>query len=243
VTVLSDDLRRNVAAKVGDDRADTVHVIPNFVDTDAIRPLPRTTRYRAELGIDDQPVVLYAGNVGFSQSLDLLLEAACRLPEVIFVINGDGAARPELERSAASLPNVRFADYQPASRLAEVLATGDVHLVPLRAGLGDVSVPSKTYSSLAAGRPVVASIDLDSEIPRLLAESRAGIAVAPGDARTLVAALSELLDDPARLAAMGADGRQWAEREASPSAVGAAYDALLGRVAAGRRRRMTRSPR
>jgi colanic acid biosynthesis glycosyl transferase WcaI len=243
VTVLSDDLRRNVAAKVGEGGADTVHVIPNFVDTDAIRPLPRTTRYRAELGIGDQPVVLYAGNVGFSQSLDLVLDAARRLPEVTFVINGDGAARPELERSAASLPNVRFADYQPASRLAEVLATGDVHLVPLRAGLGDVSVPSKTYSSLAAGRPVVASIDLDSEIPRLLAESRAGIAVAPGDARTLVAALSELLDDPARLAAMGADGRQWAEREASPSAVGAAYDALLGRVAAGRRRRMTRSPR
>jgi colanic acid biosynthesis glycosyl transferase WcaI len=243
VTVLSDDLRHNVAAKVGHDRADTVHVIPNFVDTDAIRPLPRTTRYRAELGIGDQPVVLYAGNVGFSQSLELVLEAARRLPEVIFVINGDGAARPELERSAASLPNVRFADYQPASRLAEVLATGDVHLVPLRAGLGDVSVPSKTYSSLAAGRPVVASIDLDSEIPRLLAESRAGIAVAPGDAGTLVAALRELLDDPARSAAMGADGRQWAEREASPSAVGGAYDALLRRVAAGRRRRMTRSPR
>ena len=152
-------------------RRDTVHVIPNFVDTDVIRPLPRMTRYRAELGIGDEPVVLYAGNVGFSQSLDLVVEAARRLPDVTFLINGDGAARPELERGAAGVPNVRFAGYQPASRLAEVLATGDVHVVPLRAGLGDVSVPSKTYSSLAAGRPVVASIDLDSEIPRLLADA------------------------------------------------------------------------
>jgi colanic acid biosynthesis glycosyl transferase WcaI len=243
VTVLSDDLRRNVVAKAGDQRRDTVHVIPNFVDTDVISPLPRMTRYRAELGIGDEPVVLYAGNVGFSQALDLLVEAARRLPGVTFLINGDGAARPELERAAGDAPNVRFAGYQPASRLAEVLATGDVHVVPLRAGLGDVSVPSKTYSSLAAGRPVVASIDLDSEIPRLLADSGAGIAVAPGDAAGLVAALRAMLDEPARAAAMGDAGRAWAEREASPAAVGAAYDQLLRDVVAGRRRLMPRSPR
>jgi len=187
--------------------------------------------------------VLYAGNVGFSQSLELVVEAALQLPDVTFLINGDGAARPELERAAADAPNVRFAGYQPASRLAEVLATGDVHVVPLRAGLGDVSVPSKTYSSLAAGRPVVASIDLDSEIPRLLADSGAGIAVAPGDAAGLVAALRAVLDEPARAAAMGAAGRAWAEREASPAAVGAACDQLLRDVVAGRRRLMPRSPR
>jgi colanic acid biosynthesis glycosyl transferase WcaI len=243
VTVLSDDLRRNVVAKAGEPRRGTVHVIPNFVDTDAISPQPRMTRYRTELGIGDEPVVLYAGNVGFSQALDLLVEAARRLPDVTFLINGDGAARPELERAAAHVPNVRFAGYQPASRLAEVLATGDVHVVPLRAGLGDVSVPSKTYSSLAAGRPVVASIDLDSEIPRLLADAGAGIAVAPGDAAGLVAALRAVLDEPARAAAMGAAGRAWAEREASPAAVGAAYDQLLREVVAGRRRLMPRSPR
>jgi colanic acid biosynthesis glycosyl transferase WcaI len=243
VTVLSEDLRRNVAAKAGDGRGDTVHVISNFVDTDAIQPLPRMTRYRAELGIGDEEVVLYAGNIGFSQSLDLVVDAARRMPDVTFLVNGDGAARPELERRAASVPNVRYAGYQPASRLAEVLATGDVHVVPLRSGLGDVSVPSKAYSSLAAGRPVVASIDVDSEIPRLLADSRAGIAVPPGDASALAEALRSVLDDPERAAAMGAAGREWAEREASPAAVGAAYDQLLRDVAAGRRRLMGRSPR
>ncbi len=243
VTVLSDDLRRNVAAKAGGARPYTVQVIPNFVDTDVIHPMPRMTRYRTELGIGEEPVVLYAGNVGFSQSLDLVLEAARHLPDVTFLINGDGAARPELERDAAGVPNVRFAGYQPASRLAEVLATGDVHVVPLRAGLGDVSVPSKAYSSLAAGRPVVASIDLDSEIPRLLAEAGAGIAVAPGDAAAFVAALGAVIGDPAGAARMGAAGRDWAERAASPAAVGAAYDQLLRDVGAGRRRLMPRSPR
>jgi colanic acid biosynthesis glycosyl transferase WcaI len=220
-----------------------VHVIPNFVDTDAIAPLPRTTRFRTELGIGDEPVVLYAGNVGFSQSLDLVVAAARRMKDVTFLINGDGAAKPQLVRSAAGAPNIRFAGYQPASRLAEVLATGDVHVVPLRAGLGDVSVPSKTYSSLAAGRPVVASIDLDSEIPRLLADAGAGVSVPPGDAGALETALRSILGDPARAAAMGVAGREWAEREASPAAVGDAYDQLLRGVVAGRRRLMQQSPR
>ena len=80
VTVLSDDLRGNVVAKVPAGRAATVRTIPNFVDTDRIRPADRMTAYRAELGIGDEPVVLYAGNVGFSQSLELLVETARRLP-------------------------------------------------------------------------------------------------------------------------------------------------------------------
>ena len=71
VTVLSDDLAANVRAKLPASRAATVHMIPNFVDTDRIRPADRLTPYRRELGIGDEPVVLYAGNVGFSQSLDL----------------------------------------------------------------------------------------------------------------------------------------------------------------------------
>jgi colanic acid biosynthesis glycosyl transferase WcaI len=243
VTVLSEGLRANVTAKVGDARRHTVHVIPNFVDTDAIRPLPRMTGYRAELGIGDEPVVLYAGNVGFSQSLELVIDAARAMPDVTFLVNGDGAARADLEGRAASVSNVRFAGYQPASRLAEVLATGDVHVVPLRTGLGDVSVPSKTYSSLAAGRPVVASIDPDSEIPRLLAEAGAGVATAPDEPLAFTAAIRALVDDPARAAAMGAAGRRWAEREASPSAVGLAYDHLLREVGAQRRRLMPRSRR
>lgn len=235
VTVLSEDLRANVAAKVRPSHRARVHVIPNFVDTAAIAPGDRMTPYRAELGIGSEPVVLYAGNVGFSQSLELLLGAAGECPDVAFVVNGDGAARRELEARAAArgLANVRFAGYQPVARLVEVLATGDVHVVPLRAGLGDVSVPSKTYSSLAAGRPVVAAIDPGTEIPRLLAASGGGVAVPPDDLPSFVAALRELTGDPARAARLGAAGRSWVEREASPVAVAAAYDRLLRSVVAG----------
>lgn len=227
VTVLSEDLRANVVSKLPAALAARVHVIPNFVDTDAIAPADRMTPYRTELGIGAEPVVLYAGNVGFSQSLDLVVGAARRCPEIAFVINGDGAARRELEASAADVPNLRFAGYQPVGRLAEVLATGDVHVVPLRAGLGDVSVPSKTYSSLAAARPVVAAIDPGTEIPRLLEASGGGVSVAPDDLDGFVDAVRRLVDDPAEAARIGAAGRAWVEREASPSAVGAAYHRLI----------------
>jgi len=236
VTVLSDDLRANVAAKVRPRARGRVHVVPNFVDTTEIRPLERMTGYRRELGIGTEAVVMYAGNVGFSQSLELLVAAARALPGATFVINGDGSARAGLEELARDVANVRFAGYQPKERLAEVLATGDVHVVPLRAGLGSVSVPSKTYSILAAGRPVVAAIDLDTEVPRILRGSGAGLAVAPDDPEALTAALAQLVDDPARRAAMGAAGRAWVEAAASPAAVAEAYEALVRRLAAGRRR-------
>lgn len=232
ITVLSDDLAANVAAKVRPRHRHRVHVIPNFVDTERLRPLDRMTRYRAELGIGDEPVVLYAGNVGFSQALDLVVEAARRCPEITFVVNGDGAARASLEADAAGLSNVRFVGYQPVERLAEVLASGDVHVVPLRAGLGDVSVPSKTYSSLAAARPVVASIDPGTEIPRLLGAAGAGISVPPGDAAAFTEAIRALVNDPERAAGLGAAGRRWVVAEASPVAVASAYDQLMHAVAA-----------
>ncbi len=228
VTVLSDDLAANVRAKLPRGDAERVHVIPNFVDTEAITPGDRLTPYRTELGLGDGPVVLYAGNVGFSQSLDLVLTAAAELPEVTFLINGDGSARPAIERDAAGLANVRFAGYIEPSRLSELLATGDVHVVPLKRGLARVSVPSKTYSIMAAARPVLASIDPGTAVPAILAESGGGVAVAPEDHVAFVAALRGLLDDPAAAAAMGARGRTWVEREASPAAVGAAYDQLIG---------------
>ena len=231
VTVLSEDLRRNVAGKMAATEHARVHVITNFVDTDVIRPRDRLTDYRAELGIGDEPVVLYAGNVGFSQSLDLVVEAARRCPAITFVVNGDGAARATLEVSAEGITNLRFAGYQPVERLPEVLASGDVHVVPLRAGLGDVSVPSKTYSSLAAGRAVVASIDAGTEIPRLLAASGAGLAVPPDDADAFVAAIRALAADPDRAASLGRSGRRWVEAEASPRAVGLAYAQLMELIA------------
>lgn len=227
VTVLSEDLADNLRAKVPRQRAWRIRTIPNFVDVEAIRPLDRMTRYRSELGIDDRPVVMYAGNVGFSQSLDLVLDAARELPDVWFVINGDGAARADLESRARDLPNVVFGEYQPVDRLSEVLATGDVHAVLLKRGLGRVSVPSKTYSIMAAGRPIVAAVDPETEVTRLVERSSGGTCVPPDESLAFVAAVRDLVADLGRAQEMGRSARVHVEAEASPAAVAMAYAHLM----------------
>ncbi len=248
VTVLSEDLRANVAAKIApdseSDAADKVRVVPNFVDTERITPGDPDNDYRAAHGLTGRRVVLYAGNVGHSQSLELVLEAARAFaedPSVVFVINGQGSARAGLEAAASDLANVRFVDYQPAERLNAMLAAGDVHVVPLRRGLASASVPSKTYSILAAGRPFVASVDPGTEIARIAAESGAGIAVPPDDADAFTDAIARLLEDPERAASMGRSGRRWVEGWASPDAVARMYADLFAEVRAARGRPRTPS--
>ncbi|MBK5333750.1 MAG: glycosyltransferase, partial [Ilumatobacteraceae bacterium] len=142
-------------------------------------------------------------------------------------INGDGAALDSLRALADGLTNVRFSGYQPVARLPEVLATGDIHLVPLKSGLGRVSVPSKTYSILAAGRPVLAAVDPGTEVPRIVAESGAGVCVTPDDAAAFCDALQRLADDPDGRHRMAVAGRRWVELAASPAAVARAYADLV----------------
>jgi colanic acid biosynthesis glycosyl transferase WcaI len=227
VVLLSQDLRANIANKIDKKFHQRLHVIPNFVDTHAITPQDRMTAYRSELGIGDQMVVMYAGNVGFSQSLNLVVDAAAKFPDIAFVINGDGAARKKLEQDCARLTNVYFGDYQPIERLSEVLATGDIHVVPLRAGLASVSVPSKSYSILAAGRPMLAAIDPGTEIPNMLQQSGAGVAVEPDSSTAFIEALSQLVSRREQLHEMGARGRTWVETHASPASVAAQYEAIF----------------
>lgn len=228
VTVLSEDLRENLTAKVAD--ASKIRVIPNFADVGRIVPGDRMNSYRAELGIGDQTVVMYAGNVGYSQPLDIVVGAARQMadrPDVHFVINGSGSGRAQLESLARGLSNITFVDLQARERLGEVLAAGDVHLVLLKRGLAASSVPSKTYSIMAAGRALLASVDPGTEVSRLVESSQCGIAVPPEDPTAFLGALTELVDDAGMRASAGTAGRKAVEQWYSPAAVALAYEELF----------------
>jgi colanic acid biosynthesis glycosyl transferase WcaI len=237
VTVLSDDLRDNVETKLAQRRKrhrTRVEVIPNFVDTVRITPMTHDNAYRKEHDLEDKIVVMYAGNVGLSQSLELVIAAARAMrdrDDVAFVINGGGSALAGLRNDAAELPNVVFVPYQPPERLGEVLAAADIHVVPLKRGLAKASVPSKLYSVLAAGRPVLASVDPDTEVDRTIRRAGAGLCVPPDDAPRFIAALRSLVDAPDDRDAMGATGRRFVEGWVSPQAVASQYDDLLTALA------------
>jgi colanic acid biosynthesis glycosyl transferase WcaI len=232
-TVLSRDLQANLQAKVPASQQERIRVIANFVDTEAIVPADRMTRYRDELGLGDRLVVMYAGNVGFSQSFELIEAAADHFADrrdVVFVVNGDGSAKLDMVARCAHRPNVVFAGYQPIERLSEVLATGDIHLVLLKQGLAASSVPSKSYSILAAGRPLLASIDRGTEIDHMVTEAAAGTVVGPGDPTAFCAALESMLESASHRMTMGCNGREWVMRWASPAAVAEQYEALFNEL-------------
>ncbi|MEM8905821.1 MAG: glycosyltransferase family 4 protein [Actinomycetota bacterium] len=231
VTVLSEDLRANLAPRADD--PEKVRVIPNFVDLERIAPGERENAYRREFGLEGRTVVTYAGNIGFSQPLELLVEAADALvdrPDVVIVVNGGGSGLDRLKALAGDRENLRFVPLQPRERLPEVLAAADVHVVALRRGLARASVPSKLYSILAAARPVLASVDPGTEVATVVEAAGAGVAVPAEDPEAFVAGLRPLLDDPEAARAAGVRGRDFVEGWLSPAGVAEAYEGLVAEL-------------
>ncbi len=229
ISVLSEDLAENVRSKIGS--ADSqIAIIPNFVDIQRISPADRQTSYRIELGLNNQIVVMYAGNLGHSQSLNLLVQAARHhqdREDVAYVINGGGVVASELIEQAESLPNLFVTEFQPTARLPEVLASADVHVVLLKKGLGTSSLPSKLYSIFAAGRPVIASIDSGTEVSKVISENRAGITVEPEESKEFISAIEKLIDNPNEREEMGAAGRKWVEKQPTAKMVAETYMGLF----------------
>ncbi len=226
VTVLSEEMQRNVEGKTDS----TTTIIPNFVDISTFEPQPKENSYRQEFDLVGKRVVMYCGNVGFSQSIELLADAARELAElddVVFVVNGGGSAIGEVRRRAEGLDNFRIIPYQPVERVPEVLAAADVHVIPLRKGLAWSSVPSKLYKILAVERPVIASVDEGTEVGRVVVEAEAGYSVPPDDPAPLTEALRSLLADAPRQTAMGTAGRAWVEQWTTPARAAAQYEEVF----------------
>ena len=234
ITVLSKDLEENVNKKIGRIKIPPkIEVIPNFLISSSIKPQDRLTSYRKEHQLGEKLVVMYAGNLGNSQSFELIIEAARKHDErddIVYVINGGGVMSDRLKRQANELKNLVVVDYQPIERLSEVLATADLHLVPLRAGLGDMSVPSKIYSIFASGRPVIASVDPGTEIERIVTESEGGIAVPPDDFDSFIFALEDLIENSEPLEEMGNKARIWLENYYSSKTIANSYLDLIRRL-------------
>jgi colanic acid biosynthesis glycosyl transferase WcaI len=211
VSSISPRMLRKLLRK-GVDR-DRIRYFPNWVDTTAIRPMQRDNDLRRELGIAaDQRVLLYSGNMGEKQGLDLLVEVARMFSQqdssVLFLLCGDGAAKKRTMEAAEGLPNIRFMPLQPLNRLNELLSLADIHLLPQRRDAEDLVMPSKLTAILASGRPVVASARPGSDLGR--AAAAGGIVVPPGEPDAFAAALSRLLSDAELRTSLSESGRSYA---------------------------------
>ena len=187
---------------------------PNWTELTSIRPLGYPSPLRAELGLqDDQIVVLYAGNLGEKQGLEILVEAA-KMTEgnarIVWVIAGAGSARSRLQRLASDCRNIRWLPLQPVSRLNELLNLAEIHVLPQRADAADLVMPSKLTNMLASGRPVVATAAPHTQLAQVV--DGHGIVVQPEDAESLSKAVAELASDESRRRDLGAKARAYAEK-------------------------------
>jgi colanic acid biosynthesis glycosyl transferase WcaI len=231
--VISDGFRRNLLAK--NVPGYKVHVIPNFVDTDLISPQPRHNRFSAGHGLDDRFVVLFAGNVGLSQGLESVLQVAqlmADLPDVLFLIVGNGAAKADLVEQAERrmLTDVRFLPFQPHEVVPEMYATADVCLVPLRHGFTRESMPSKIFTILGAARPLIASVDPGSDTWDLVQDAGCGLCTEPENPSALAGAIRTLYADRTAGQQMGARGREYALSRYTREVVARQYADLLEQV-------------
>ena len=152
VSSISDTMLKRIADKGV--ATENIRFFPNWADIENIRPLPGDRYYRDAWQLDDAIVVLYSGNIGKKQGLELILEAARHFadtPDVRFVIVGDGAHRQVLKHQARDLPNILFRPLQPLEQLNPLLAMADVHLVIQKSGAADLVLPSKLTNILAVG--------------------------------------------------------------------------------------------
>jgi len=186
-------------------------LFPNWVDTDLIKPLPQPSNLRKEWGIsDDKIIILYSGNMGRKQGLEILIDAARELavnPKILFLLCGDGAVRVELQEIAHGLSNIRFYPIQPLERLNELLNLADIHILPQRADAADLVMPSKLSGMLASGKVVVATASPESELGSVVSE--VGVLTPPGNAEQLSDVLQKLASNPENRAVLGEKGRNW----------------------------------
>jgi colanic acid biosynthesis glycosyl transferase WcaI len=229
IAVVAPGFRTNLIRKGVDE--DKITVIPNWVDTDTILPQDRVNGFRDthRLGADAF-VVLYAGNIGMSQGLEVVLEAADRLrshSDIRFLIVGAGTMRRELvERAhAIGLPNVTF--LPPDQDAASMYAAADLALVLQRPNVLDVNFPSKIAVIMASGRPILAGLNAAGDAAHVVVEANAGALIEPGNAEELAAAVLRLRADPVSRQRYGDSGRRFALANFSRQSAIAAYERLI----------------
>jgi colanic acid biosynthesis glycosyl transferase WcaI len=194
--------------------------LPNWVDLAQMKPL-KNPGYRAKLGIPQElTVALFSGTLSGKQGLMVIPEAARLLTfrsDIIFVVCGDGAIKPQIESAAAALKNLRFMPLQPSECVPDLLGMADIHLLPQSPEAADLALPSKLSGMLASGRPVIATCRQQTEISEIV--SKCGVVVAPENGAELARAIIELADDPEARALLGRRARRFAEENFERDAV------------------------
>lgn len=214
IIVISEDFKRNIMEKgVPEEK---IVVVYNWVDEEAVKHVPREENKLFDAyGLDRSKFyITYSGNIGLTQNMDMLLEVAKELetvePDIQFVLIGEGAYKKRVEEIIVekNIGNVTLLPFQPYEDISHVFSLGDVGLVISKPGVGENSVPSKTWSILSASRPVLANFD-ENELKSIVAENQCGIFTKAGDKEAFKQAILDLYNDREHCEQLGRNGREF----------------------------------
>ena len=213
IIVISQDFKRNIMAKgVPEEK---IEVIYNWVDPNAITPVKdEENELFDEFDICKEKFrVVYAGNLGNAQNIDIIINAARRLkdnPQIEFIVFGTGGLEDEIKatKAKAQLDNLKILPLQPYERVSKVYGLGHLCIVACKPGLGGAAMPSKTWSIMSSGRAVLANFD-EGELKEIVENNLCGVFTKADDLEGFVQAIKELSQQPERCAEMGVNGRQF----------------------------------
>lgn len=213
IIVISEDFKRNIMAKgVPEEK---IEVIYNWVDEQAVINIPRENNKLFEkYNLDPNKFyITYCGNIGLTQNMDLLLDVAKELStenNIHFVLVGEGADKSRVQSRVEKekIENISFLPFQPYEDISHVFSLGDVGLIISKPGVGENSVPSKTWSIMSAERPVIANFD-ENEIRSILNDNNCGIFTKAGDKEAFKKAILELYNNKDKAIQLGKNGRQF----------------------------------
>jgi colanic acid biosynthesis glycosyl transferase WcaI len=218
VFVLGRDMQAKVMSKLNK-RPERVVIATNWADLDIIEPRPRSDNaLLQELGLSDKFVLQYAGNMGYPNDIETIVETAVLLREnadIHFLLIGSGAKRTFVQSAIERhrLANVTLLEPRPRHDQVNFLNACDVALIALVSGMKGVSVPSRTYNTLGSGKPIIAISEPQSELALVVEEEGIGWVVPPGEPNKLVTAVLEASN--ADLTPMSIKARMAAENEYS----------------------------
>jgi len=236
IIVLSPGMRSNLENKGV--KPKKIEIIANWADTDNVKPLPRKNDFFYTHNLEGFFVVLFAGNHGYIAALDNVIEAAELLketPEILFLLAGEGSVKNDLIHKVQDkgLKNVQFLSTQPEQQWLEMLAASDLTLVSLRSDLAGLNVPSKVYTLMSAGRPILASVPEESEVAALVLRAKSGIICRPDDPEDLAKSILRARETPEQMKEFGANGRIFMLENFNRQLQTASYISILKSAQAG----------
>ncbi len=235
VVCLCEDFREKLAQS--GIPADRLRLIPDWGDTEAIRPVRSDGHFRnANRIAREKFVVLHTGNMGKKQDLLNVVRAATAStgdPNLSWVIVGEGEERALLERESktSGLGNLLLLPLQPVETLCQMYAAADVLLLNQKAAVKDAVIPSKLLTYMASGQPILCAASSESVASRLIREAGCGVVVKPEDPSALVEGAIALRADASLRVEMGTNGRAYAERNYNKARVLDLYECFFESLA------------